>query len=396
MLFRSAYSHLLPIWKRIRQAYNALPFSERLERLEPSADNLITIEYPHTDVSSPKVSVVVPVYNMQKYLKEALDSICQQDFDSFEIICVNDGSTDDSLNILESFADKYSNVRVVSQLNGGAGSARNCGINLARGSYILFIDPDDSYPTNTIISTLYNAAIGNSAKIVGGSFGLIEADGSMVDSFNGDNDFYTFTEEGFSSFSDLTSDYGWIRFMFSRDLFNQEDLRFPNYAWYEDPVFLIRIALRQDEFYKVPNLVYRYRADYKKIEWDVMKARSIVRGIQENLAAAKTLNNPALYTTLIRRIECDYFDAIMSNIQDEEVYTRLAEIQASLDCSMINFVREAGIKTHLLRPLATCANGIVVTCATRDNAIVRLAKKIGNSSLYKRIQRLIERLRGVN
>lgn len=396
LLRRSVYRHLLPLWKRIRQAYNALSFSERIERLEPSADNLITIEYPHKDVSSPKVSVVVPVYNMQKYLEEALDSICQQDFDSFEIICVNDGSTDGSLNILESFADKYSNIRVVSQLNGGAGSARNCGINFARGSYVLFIDPDDSYPTNNVISTLYDAAINNAAKIVGGSFGLIEADGTMVDSFNGDNDFYTFAEEGFSSFRDLTSDYGWIRFMFSRDLFNHEDLRFPNYSWYEDPVFLMRVALRQDEFYKVPNLTYRYRADYKKIEWDVMKARSIVRGIQENLTAAQTLNNPALYTTLIRRIECDYYDAIMSNIQDEEVFTRLAEIQSSLNCSMINFVRESRDQTHLLRPLAFCALKASGASCLRDNAIVRLAKKLGNSFLYKRIQSFIERLRGIS
>ena len=91
----------------------------------------------------PKISVIVPVYNVEKYLRRCLDSIFAQQYPDAEVICVNDGSTDTSPAILEEYAAKHGNLRIVTQPNRGLGAARNAGMDAARGEYIFFVDSDD-------------------------------------------------------------------------------------------------------------------------------------------------------------------------------------------------------------------------------------------------------------
>ena len=90
-----------------------------------------------------KVSVIVPVYNVDKYLEECLDSIVNQTLNDIEIICVNDGSTDGSLKILEDYASKDDRIKIITQENGGLSVARNTGIDVAKGEYLSFVDSDD-------------------------------------------------------------------------------------------------------------------------------------------------------------------------------------------------------------------------------------------------------------
>ncbi|MCI7292089.1 MAG: glycosyltransferase [Methanobrevibacter woesei] len=99
--------------------------------------------------SNVKVSVIVPVYNVEKYLRDCLDSIVNQTLEDIEIICVNDGSTDNSLAILEDYAEKDSRIRIINQENKGLGGARNTGLYNANGEYISFIDSDDWIEPNT-------------------------------------------------------------------------------------------------------------------------------------------------------------------------------------------------------------------------------------------------------
>lgn len=90
-----------------------------------------------------KFSIIIPVYNVEKYLRECLDSLVNQTFGDFEVICVNDGSTDNSLEILNEYAGKDGRFKVYSQENQGTGIARNYGLEFACGKYLLFVDPDD-------------------------------------------------------------------------------------------------------------------------------------------------------------------------------------------------------------------------------------------------------------
>lgn len=94
-------------------------------------------------ISAPKLSVVVPVYNVAAYLDEALDSVENQTYKDLEIICVNDGSTDNSLEILEKHAQKDSRIKIITQENQGLAGARNTGLRAAKGQYIHFFDSDD-------------------------------------------------------------------------------------------------------------------------------------------------------------------------------------------------------------------------------------------------------------
>ncbi len=90
-----------------------------------------------------KVTIIVPVYNVSKYLIRCLDSLSNQSLNDLEIICINDGSTDESLKILKDYASKDNRFVVISQKNQGTGTARNNGIKLATGEYLMFVDPDD-------------------------------------------------------------------------------------------------------------------------------------------------------------------------------------------------------------------------------------------------------------
>lgn len=101
------------------------------------------------------ISVIVPVYNSEKYLKRCLDSIIKQTYKNIEIIVVNDGSTDESLRILEEYKNKYSNLKLVNQENKGQALAREIGLNISGGDYIAHVDSDD-YIEQNYLEKLYN------------------------------------------------------------------------------------------------------------------------------------------------------------------------------------------------------------------------------------------------
>lgn len=113
---------------------------------------------------SAKISVCVPIYNAEKYISECLDSLVKQTLKEIEIVCVDDGSTDDSPNILDRYAEKYKNVKVIHKENGGLGSARDAGVENAMGEYIGFMDADDVVDSK-MYEKLYNLAVNNNAEI---------------------------------------------------------------------------------------------------------------------------------------------------------------------------------------------------------------------------------------
>lgn len=90
-----------------------------------------------------KFSIIIPVYNVKKYLSQCLDSVINQTYPHIEIICVNDGSTDSSLQILEEYAKKDNRIKIINQENQGVSVARNNGIDIVTGDYVLFVDADD-------------------------------------------------------------------------------------------------------------------------------------------------------------------------------------------------------------------------------------------------------------
>ena len=117
------------------------------------------------DKNNPKISIIIPVYNTEKYLEECLNGLIYQSFKNFEIICVNDGSTDNSYKILKSFEKIDERIYIFSQINKGPGIARNIGIKESKGEYLLFLDSDDVF-INTMIEDMYVNIKNNDSDIV--------------------------------------------------------------------------------------------------------------------------------------------------------------------------------------------------------------------------------------
>lgn len=114
------------------------------------------------------ISIVIPVYNVEDYISKCLDSCLCQSYRDFEIIAIDDGSSDRSGKILEEYARKSSILRVVRKKNGGVVSARNCGIDLAKGEWLMFVDADDYLPP-TALELLYNKYLETGADFISGA-----------------------------------------------------------------------------------------------------------------------------------------------------------------------------------------------------------------------------------
>lgn len=115
--------------------------------------------------TTPKVSVIIPVYNVEQYLRDCLDSVINQTLDDIEIICINDGSPDNSLAILEEYAAKDARLRIISQENQGVSVARNKGIKASNAKYVTFLDSDDTLDVKCL-ELAYNNIIENKSNIV--------------------------------------------------------------------------------------------------------------------------------------------------------------------------------------------------------------------------------------
>lgn len=114
---------------------------------------------------TPHVSILVPCYNVEKYLCRCLDSIVNQTLRQIEIICINDGSTDSTLKILQAYQEKDSRVKIINKSNTGYGDSLNCAINLAKGEYIGIVEPDD-FVKEIMFESLYTQASNNSLDII--------------------------------------------------------------------------------------------------------------------------------------------------------------------------------------------------------------------------------------
>lgn len=387
---RLLYGQLLSVWSSVRKGYSSLDWDQAC-RLREQYDSMagagsLLAPYACSDVA-PSLSVIIPVYNVREYLEECLDSVLQQSFNDVEVLLVNDGSTDDSLDLLEEVASRDSRVRVLSQFNCGAGSARNRGIELARGKRIIFIDPDDKFATDHVFSDLIDAMDKSGALICGGSLSLLKPSGKIKSEFSFDESFYHVSCEREVPLEQIWTDYGWIRFIYDSSLFVDGKVRFPQLNWYEDPVFFLRAVEKAGGCKIVPVDVYHYRVGYKETEWTVARVRDMLWGMGHNLAVADRLKMHELYVTIVNRFNRDYLDAILKQIKDPGVYEQLVAIQASINHGLINEHSAYDEPYYYLSPLYGDRK-------KRPVAVERLAHRIAESKTYVSVQRLIYKLTG--
>ncbi|MEC5424036.1 glycosyltransferase [Virgibacillus sp. C22-A2] len=183
-------------------------------------------------MSPPTISIIVPVYNVEAYLRKCLDSIIAQTFTNFEVILVNDGSTDDSGVICDEYAAKDSRIIVVHKEYGGVSSARNAGVELVKGDYIGFVDGDD-YIEKDMYLTLFHLCQENESDIAICNLGRV-IDGKLINGGNHEVYIKEFTnEEGMSElFKGVLYRFSLCNKLFSRKCF--QDIQFPEGRIHED------------------------------------------------------------------------------------------------------------------------------------------------------------------
>lgn len=183
-----------------------------------------------------KISIIVPVYNVEKYLEKCLDSLVNQSMKGIEIVIVNDGSPDDSQKIIDKYVKKYPNlVKSYIKENGGLSDARNYGIERANGEYIGFVDSDD-YVELTMFEKLYNKAKENDFDVAVCDVNLVSKKEKYISS---EVNFDIYNKKEIKKQMINIYPVAWNK-IYKKTLFN-EKTKFKKGVWYEDVEFLYRL-----------------------------------------------------------------------------------------------------------------------------------------------------------
>ena len=255
------------------------------------------------------VSVIIPIFNKEDYIQACLDSVLKQTLENIEVICINDGSTDNSANIVKQYQEENANIILINKENTGVGDSRNIGMDLSTGKYICFMDPDDFYPNENVLKKLFESAENNATKICGGSFSSLKK-GELITKFSGLNKKYTFEKEGLTQYSDYQFDYGFQRFLFDRDMVASNNIRFPTYIRFQDPPFFVECMAVAKEFYALTDVVYCYREAYKELNWNLSRKIDLLRGLRHCIELSNRFDLMDLQKQTCSRITSDYYKNI--------------------------------------------------------------------------------------
>ncbi len=216
-----------------------------------------------------KVSVIIPVYNMEEYIRECLESVVNQTLKEIEVICVDDGSTDNTRNIIGEFVNRYNNFVLLCQEHQYAGVARDYGMSVAKGEYVAFLDSDDYFAENDSLEYLYKKAKENDADICYGELKNFLPDGSTTKRYK-DREIES---DGYVVFNFPTPvsslPQGWINAIYNRSFLQKNNVTFGNYKIDQDVHFLFNAYIAAKKYYETKKYYYHRRVlekAYDKVE----------------------------------------------------------------------------------------------------------------------------------
>lgn len=287
---------LTEIYEKIAIAKNKLNMLEQI-----GADS--TFQINEMQIKETKVSIVVPAYNAEQYIDECIESILSQTLEDIEVICVDDGSTDGTFDKLLEWRKRDKRIRIVCQANRGSGFARNQAMKVAVGQYIMFMDADDWYPSNSTIELLYSIAKERDMFIVGGEIRAYKNDG-MCDVL----DYYTFPKEGVISYAEYQLDYGYTRYIYNLQFLRDNEIEFPSYIRFQDPIFFVKALSTAKYFYALQDIVYAYRKSDKRKKYNATQCKDILLALREEKLIAQKGAYILLQEKIEDRILNEYFD----------------------------------------------------------------------------------------
>ena len=248
-----------------------------------------------------KISVIIPIYNAEKYLVECLNSVINQTLKNIEIICIDDGSTDNSSNILKVYNKFDERFVLLKQNNRGSAISRNKGIEISKGKFISFLDSDDKYYDSFALEFLYNNAIKNNAIISGGGMEIIDEKNNKK--FQNK---LIFKHEGFIFYKDYQYDYFYQRFIYKTFFLKKNKLFFPNLLRYQDPPFFIKTMFMAKKFYATKKITNIYREKSQRF-YNLKQVIHILSGVNQSLKKKKKMKLYKLYSNIIKRFNDEIY-----------------------------------------------------------------------------------------
>ncbi|MBR2215367.1 MAG: glycosyltransferase [Selenomonadaceae bacterium] len=286
------------------------------------------------------ISILIPLYNQEKWLACCIESIIKQTLHGIEVIVVNDGSTDKSLEILRPYLKKDSRIKLINQENQGAYAARNRALMDATGEYVAFMDPDDYYPADDILKKLYNAAKKFDVYICGGSL-CIDHNGEIIKAFATRMERkLVFTEEGIWDFREYQMEFYYQRYIYKRSFLLENKFIFPPYKRYQDPPFLLKSMLQARFFYAIPDYVYCYRVGHQlpMVDWDLYKVYDMLRGIKDCLQISLSHDLEAVHAHSVHRLDdnmtCIALIRYMT-VVESDILSLLLDIHRCIDVELL-------------------------------------------------------------
>lgn len=272
-----------------------------------------------------KISVIVPVYNVENYLEKCLNSLVNQTLEEIEILVINDGSTDNSQKIIDEFQKKFpQKIKAFSKENGGLSDARNFGIERASGNFLAFVDSDD-YVSENMFLEMYDLAIKNEAELVICNLQKVDEHGNVTQKLTQIPNLSEKInlEKNFSVFSDIS--YFACNKIFKKELF--EGKRFPKGMHFEDIELIPQLLLRCKTLAKTNTYHYHYLERSNSISkshtergLDILRAVENVEKAFENSMYSSKKNELKGFQIL----EGIYtFLAYLAFVKDDEVYDKM-------------------------------------------------------------------------
>lgn len=290
------------------------------------------------------VSIIIPIYNAERHLGECLESCIHQSLNSIEIICINDGSTDHTIQVLEQYCNTYQNIILLNQENQGAGAARNLGIKYARGKYVAFMDSDDYYPDVDVLKKLYHTAIRENVKICGGSLSCLKVGEREVENIPVD---FQFKEEKILFYKEYQHSYGFTRFIYNTDFIRANNIIFPTCRQFEDPPFMVDAMIKAEVFYVIRDIVYVIRNTDKVIRYKNTKLiTEILLGIQYIMHISKIRKFEVLHSDMVVKfLEYLIYAYQLIYNGDTEIRSLCETILSEIDENLLN-----ADPRHLVKP----------------------------------------------
>ena len=266
-----------------------------------------------------KFSVIIPVYNVESYLKACLDSVLNQTFEDWDAICVNDGSTDNSAAILEEYGLKDSRFKIVNKPNGGLSTARNAGLKAAAGEYVLFLDSDDWLEGNALERVSESLANEDMLCFSGRRFFEKEGRYHEADQLNPQE--YTTGMDYYNENALAVRDFAFVCVVlraYKREFLLSHDLWFKEGIFHEDNLFTPFACYYAKKVKVINDCLYDYRVRANSITTtgNVKRLRDLLG--TANTLAAFFLPKQGFDKTVVCRSITHHFQSVFVNASQEE------------------------------------------------------------------------------